>query len=482
LGKVAQLKWPFSATMKGRSQIPILGEKTAMKTASDQKAGRPRMANSLVDAIHDLLTPAMWRQAHRHVHRRRCRWGVQPLVVVLLVMTWCCGDSLGERFETAKAFCVVSLPKRRRPGKTVVGFEKALRKLPVAVLKTLAAAVRTRLQAWFASVWTFGEWVPFGVDGSRLPCPLTDELRQRLGRANRLATGPCIWVTALVQLRLGLLWSWQLGKGNASERHHLLHLLSTLPAQALVVADAGFGGYPVAQAVVEAGKHYLIRMCSNMTLLTDGQPRGSRDQLVTYWPHGVEVPLRARLLRIRARKGQRRYDVYLLTDVLDKQRLSHEQASQLYRWRWQNEGIFRTYKRTMAKLKLEHRTVRLIHREAEGSLLATQLLLALGVWGVNSPEARMAQPAPKQCSPRQVLLIVRLEILSRLGPRMRCQFAARLTQAKRSDRQQKSAKQKRDWARRRDHKPPKPPHLRKMTKKQKQRLLRIKSKNPGAFS
>ena len=114
-----------------------------MKTASDQKAGRPHMANSLVDAIHKLLTPAMWRQAHRCVpHRRRCRWGVQPLVVVLLVMTWCCGDSLGERFETAKAFCVVCLPKRRRPGKTVAGFEKALRKLPVAALKALAAAVR----------------------------------------------------------------------------------------------------------------------------------------------------------------------------------------------------------------------------------------------------------------------------------------------------------------------------------------------------
>jgi Transposase DDE domain len=470
--------------MKGEEKHPFLGEKTAMNATFHQKRVRlPRMANSLIEAISKLLTPAMWRQAHQHVRGRRRRWGLQPLVIVLLVTTWCCGDSLGERFEIAKAFCVVYQTKRRRPGKTLAGFQKALSKLPVAALKTLAAAMRVRLQSWFAAQWTFGEWVPFSVDGSRLQCPLTDESRRRLGRANREATAPCIWVTTLVQLHLGLLWAWRLGKGNASERHHFVCMLATLPARALVVADAGFGGSTVAQAVMSAGKHYLIRMCRNETLLTDGNPRGSPDQLVSYWPKHAEMPLRARLLRIRGRKGQHRYDVWLLTDILDKQRLSLEQASQLYRWRWRNEGMFRTYKRTMAKLKLLHRTVRLIHREVEGSLLATQLLLALGVWAVNPRKGQtLPSPAPSQCSPRQVLLIVRMEIYTRLGPRLRCHFAKRLAQAKPSDRNQKSAKQKRTWARRRGHKPPGPPHLLKITKTQKQRLLRMKSKNQGAFS
>jgi DDE family transposase len=457
-----------------------------MNTASSRRVRLPRMAKSLVEAIGHFLTPTALRQAHRHAPKgRKRRWHLLPLVVVLLAMTWCCGDSLAERFEIAKAFCVVCHAKQRRPGKTFAGFQKALRKVPTAALKALGAAMRGRLQAWFADHWAFGEWVPFSVDGSRLQCPLTDELQQRLGRANRKDTAPSVWVTTIVQLRFGLLWAWRLGKGTGSERLHLLQMLATLPAQALIVADAGFGGYTVAQTVIHAGCHCLIRMCSNVTLRTDGKPHGSCDQPVWYWPQHVlrsgGVPLRMRLLRIRARKGQRRYDVYLLTDVTDKKRLSHEQASQLYRWRWQNEGMFRTYKRTLAKVKLLHRTVRLVHREAEGSLLATQMLLALGAWGVNPRKTPTAQ-TPRQCSPREVLLIIRMEILSRLGPRQRSHFAARLAKANLGGRLQKSAKHKRRWARRYDHEPPKPPKIRKITEKQKQRLQRIKRKNPGAFS
>ena len=36
--------------------------------------------------------------------RRSPRWQIQPLLFVLLTMTWCTGDSLPERFETARAF------------------------------------------------------------------------------------------------------------------------------------------------------------------------------------------------------------------------------------------------------------------------------------------------------------------------------------------------------------------------------------------
>jgi hypothetical protein len=49
-------------------------------------------------------------------------------------------------------------------------------------------------------------------------------------------------------------------------------------------------------------------------------------------------------------------------------------ASQFYRWRWESEGLFRTYKQTLKKVKLVSRTVKLVHREAEASLLAVQLL------------------------------------------------------------------------------------------------------------
>jgi len=73
------------------------------------------------------------------------------------------------------------------------------------------------------------------------------------------------------------------------------------------------------------------------------------------------------LLRLRGKKN----DIGLLTNVLDAERLPLALASQFYRWRWESEGLFRTCKRTLAKVKLRSRTVRLVPREAEGSLLAT---------------------------------------------------------------------------------------------------------------
>src|SRR5206468_3682710 len=82
---------------------------------------------SLLESLRNFLSPALWKQAQAARPRRASsRWTTQPLVLTLLVLTWSCGDSQEERFETARAFVAVSLPKRRRPGKTVRGFDKAL--------------------------------------------------------------------------------------------------------------------------------------------------------------------------------------------------------------------------------------------------------------------------------------------------------------------------------------------------------------------
>ena len=64
------------------------------------------MANSFLASIRQFLTPAVWKQAHGAVAKknRRARWEIQPLVMVLVLMTWSCGESQAERFEAAKAF------------------------------------------------------------------------------------------------------------------------------------------------------------------------------------------------------------------------------------------------------------------------------------------------------------------------------------------------------------------------------------------
>jgi hypothetical protein len=182
--------------------------------------------------------------------------------------------------------------------------------------------------------------------------------------------------------------------------------------------------------------------------------------------------VRVRLLRVRSR--QKGADVWLLTNVLSGRRLSVAQAGQFYRWRWENEGLFRTYKQTLQKLKLQSRTVRLVHREAEASLLAAQLLLAQGAAGLRSA----APGEAVACSPRQVLLALRAEIGALLPQRRPGRLRQRLAEARREQRRRTSSKVKRVWPRRKPTKPPGPPKILTLTDQQKRlihKLERVKT-------
>src|SRR5438067_722414 len=137
---------------------------------------------SFLDCLTYFLTAQVWKQAQAAArHRRAVRWQTQPLLLVLLVMTWCAGESLPERFETARAFYVACHQRRRRPGKTFAGFEKALGKLPLPVLRAVAGGMRRRLARVFAERLRVDGWIPLGCDGSRLACPRSRELERRLG-------------------------------------------------------------------------------------------------------------------------------------------------------------------------------------------------------------------------------------------------------------------------------------------------------------
>jgi Transposase DDE domain len=397
------------------------------------------------------------------------------LILVLLLMTWCCGDSQPERFETAKAFCVACLPKRRRPGQTVQGFQKALAKLPMNVLRAVAAGIRKTLASRLASRWFDQGFIGIGCDGSRVECPRTTELEQRLGRANKDRAAPSIWITALVHLRLGVPWAWRIGKGTACERSHLLQMLDLLPLATLLVADAGYFGFELTKQLLQKRIRFLLRMSSNVTLYTQEQVALERFQegLVYYFPakkQKQEPPLLLRLIRVRGKK--KKNDVWLLTNVLESKRLSVATAATFYRWRWENEGQFRAYKRTLAKVKMLSRTVRLVHREAEGSLLALQLMLAQGVLAM--PQKNVHGGAEPVCSPRKVLVAIRQEMYGLLC-RGHAKYYERLQKAQRERRERTSAKAVRSWPRRKPHKAPKPPRLLKLTQKQRALISRLES-------
>lgn len=432
---------------------------------------RRRQARTFVQCLHQFLTPEVFKQAARARRSKRSspRWKVQPLVFVLFTMTWCLGDSTPERFETARAFYVACHASRKRPGKTHQGFQDALSKLPMKVLRGMGTAIRRQLLRQLGERLVTGGWRVFGCDGSRIECPRSVELERRLGQAGKEGAAPTAWLTAVVHLRSGLLWAWRVGKGTASEQAHLLELLLTLPPHSLVVTDAAYQGYELAQEILATGASFLVRVSSKTWLYTEtDQPLEEfREGEVFYWPQERqrrrEPPLRLRLIRVRSPGCK--HDVWLLTNVLSSRLLSAAMAGQFYRWRWENEGLFRTYKRTLAKVKLTSRTVRLVHRELEGSLLAVQLMLAQAALKLHPCSSVWDEPV--MASPRQVLREIRRDIRDATRSVRRSAFAQRLARATRERRRRTSSKTSREWPRRKPHKPPGPPQLHTLTAEQK---------------
>jgi hypothetical protein len=124
-----------------------------------KRARQRRRAKSLIGAMREFLTPEVFKHARNaSKQRKRPRWDLHPLLYILLLTTYCCGDSLPEKFAVAKGFYVVCCPKRKRPGASFAGFEKAIAKLPLPILRALAAAVRGRVQTLFGDRWKVGNF------------------------------------------------------------------------------------------------------------------------------------------------------------------------------------------------------------------------------------------------------------------------------------------------------------------------------------
>src|SRR2546430_11332078 len=88
---------------------------------------------SLLGYVRQFLTPQVCKQARHAVPRGRAhpRWDLQPLLFIVLAMTWAAGDSQAEKFQTARGSMVASNQPRNRPAKTLRGFQKPLSRVPM---------------------------------------------------------------------------------------------------------------------------------------------------------------------------------------------------------------------------------------------------------------------------------------------------------------------------------------------------------------
>jgi hypothetical protein len=430
-------------------------------------------STSFTAALAPFLTPQVWKQAHQSHRPKKAApcWDLHPLLMILLLMTWSNGSSEGERFETARAFDSARPQHDQRPG-ALSGFQQALARLPLAVLHARFAAVRQRLQQVLYRYGRSDGLVVMARDGSRLECPRSAQREQRLGCCGKNDSAPMLMVGALVLLPVGLLWSWSVGPGTASEHALLRQLLPTLPCRTLLVADAFYQGYDLDTDLLRAKASFLVRLSSKSSLDTETRPplERFREGLVWYGPekspNRQQPPLRLRLIRVRGKKKQ---DVWLLTNVLDRERWGRRRAAAMYRWRWQVEGVFRAYQRTLPKIKRCSRTEALVYREAEVSLLGLQLLLAQAA----SRQRTDGEAVIVLGSARVQLLRIRGAITTtlgeRLGPWQQRWYREQLARVRTGG---GGPKVRRKWPRRKEHKAPQPPKLRVLPKRLKARITR----------
>lgn len=181
---------------------------------------------------------------------------------------------------------------------------------------------------------------------------------------------------------LGLVRNYRSGTGHDGERGQLRDMIPSLPTDTLLIGDAGFVGHDLMSQIAAGGRHFLVRVGSNVRLLRKLGAYELQDSRTVYlWPQKMRAqgrpPLVLRLIRVRTGRGKA---MYLLTNVLDRTRMSDRQAAALYRKRWGIELCYRAMKQTLEARKLRARAPRQVEMELGALIVGLTALGLLSVW------------------------------------------------------------------------------------------------------
>lgn len=319
-----------------------------------------------------------------------------------ILWAWSDEKSLTKRFSHARKVVIAMDILARIPAATYQAFLKMLTTWTVVLATALFDALRRRMQSDLAARFEVCGYQVFGVDGSRLELPRTESNEERFSPATtrrpsrskkaksrrrarsqasrdrrarqKKANSPQMWLTTMFHVGTGLPWDWRTGPSDSSERDHLRQMIEALPAGALITADAGFVGYQTWKAILDSGRHLLIRVGANVRLLRKLGYVEEKKGLVYLWPDREakrnQPPL---VLRMVVARGKR-HPVYLVTSVLDEATLSDSQVVEIYALRWGIELFYRHFKQTFERRKLRS------HCAANAELEATWSLL--GLWAM----------------------------------------------------------------------------------------------------
>jgi hypothetical protein len=339
--------------------------------------------------------------------KRQVRWTPFAAGVAAVLMALDRGCPLRDRFDDAQACMAADFVRRTKVGRTYNGLIKALERQAAAVLPVLKDDLRQQAQVRVSLIRKTMEWLLFAVDGSKVDLPRTKDQEKVFGIADNGAV-PQALMTSIIELRTGLLWDWRIDRGRGSEKDHLVQMAPDLPAQALLLADGNFVGFPIWSKLHDEGKHFLIRIGGNVRLITRLWPDAKtrcEGQIVYVWPKNQQKkspPLKLRLIKL----GRGSKAVHLLTNVLDAKQLSHDEAGDMYRRRWGVESFFRTVKRKLGYVKLQSRAGRRARIELEWALITMMITTMMGIDAATRRriDPGLLSPAHLLCTLRRFLL------------------------------------------------------------------------------
>jgi len=401
-------------------------------------------------------------------------WTVQRLFWMAMLMSLAAEQTLTARFEAMRDVLRSLFPKWRL-GKSYTGWYEAQAKWITPLRPALTKRLQQQIQAMAGPCWTREGWCAFAVDGSRVECPRTKANEETLGCAGRKKTGPQLFVTTLWHMGTGLPWDFRIGPGTASERRHLEDMLAALPAQALVVADAGFTGYDLCQRIVAAKQNFLIRVGANVHLLKQlGYVEREGKDTVYLWPvdRRAQAPLVLRLIVL----GQGKKKMHLLTNVLDPKALSQETAAVLYEMRWGVEVFYRSLKQTL------HRRRMLSHSPQAAECELTWTMFGMWLLGLMSVAGRLARGADPLCwsaalARDRVRRSMRVALQGRHGD---LSLARDLAHASKDTYERHGSKEARDWPHKKKEQPPGDPKIQLANATQLRAAQRLRAKNIAA--
>jgi len=405
-----------------------------------------------------------------------------PRLVACTAMLWAWSDepTLIDRFRTVRSITQFLFLPQQELARSYQAFIKLLRRWTPSLIELLQTNWRRRMESALADAWTVNGWLMFGVDGSRVELPRTRSHEKaysatRRGSKSRKrrpkkksrkqhakkCNSPQIWLTTMWHGGTGLPWDWRLGPVDSSEREHWLEMLPGLPDGALVAADAGFVGYQCTRAVLDSGRHLLLRVGANVRLLRKLGCVRESDGTVYLWPDQQmkkhQPPLVLRLIVVHNGK----HPVYLVTSVLSKSKLSDRQAQKLYARRWGIEVFYRHLKQTFGRRKLRSTNAENARVEIEWSLAG---LWAMAMYALN--EQNQKGIPSRRLSIAQTLRAFRRVLRDYRHPRSQNQRLRRLLRNAVIDPYHRKNKTARAYPRKKQESPPGRPKITNATKPQ----------------